>query len=541
MFRRAVAFIASLIVVAAIPAAACGADSTISPGTVRFAKGAESSFDVYTQNPTTAQKQFMTSRYWRMRTYSPYFNSRLGWFSNAWVYRDSQAIYNPSSLATQHPDWILRDSSGNKLYIQFGCSGGTCPQYAADISNPDFRADWIAGARAQLAAGYKGLFIDDVNMVARTGNGSGAYVPPVDPRTGIEMTDAVWQKYMADFMVQVRTELPGIEIVHNALWPVPDTSADVQRELNAADYIELERGFNDSGITGGTGYWGFQKMAAFIDHRHAAGKGVILDGYADTPAGRLYGLATYFLVNNGRDALANDAYGTPENWWKGFETQLGDPAGPRYLSGGVWRRDFARGTVLVNEPGASTRTVSLGTGFHDLDGTARSSVSLGAASGAVLLRDQTPTDTTVVTTPTPTPTPTPPVATPTPTPTPTATPTPAPPATPGPSPSPTPTPTKPRRRRHAPTTATTARASHVNVHGKVRGASAGKVKITIQKRAGRRWKTARKAQAAVSTVGAYGRDVAKLPRGSYRVQASYLGTGSTLPSSSKYHRFSLRG
>ncbi len=541
MFRRAAAFIATLIVVAAIPATACGADSTISPGTVRFAKGAESSFDVYTQNPTTAQKQFMTSRYWRMRTYSPYFNSRLGWFSNAWVYRDSQAIYNPSSLATEHPDWILRDKNGNKLYIQFGCSGGTCPQYAADISNPDFRSDWIAGARAQLAAGYKGLFVDDVNMVARTGNGSGAYVPPVDPRTGIEMTDAVWQKYMADFMVQVRNELPGIEIVHNALWPVPDTSADVQRELNAADYIELERGFNDAGITGGTGYWSFGKMAAFIDHRHAAGKGVILDGYADTPAGRMYGLATYFLVNNGRDALANDAYGTPDNWWKGFETELGDPAGPRYQSGGVWRRDFARGTVLVNEPGSPARTVSLGAGFHDVDGVARSSVSLGSASGAVLLRDQTPTDATVVTTPTPTPTPTatPPVATPTPTPI--ATPAPAPPATPGPSPSPTPTPTRPRKRHPVPTTATTARASRVNVHGKVRGASAGKVKITIQKRAGRRWKTARKAQAAVSTAGAYSRDVAKLHRGSYRVQARYLGTGSTMPSSSKYHRFSLRG
>jgi hypothetical protein len=81
----------------------------------------------------------------------------------------------------------------------------------------------------------------------------------------------------------------------------------------------------------------------------------------------------------------------------------------------------------------------------------------------------------------------------------------------------------------------------VNVHGKVSGASSGKVKITIQKRAGRAWKTARQAHATVSTVGAYSRDVAKLPRGAYRVQARYLGTGSTLPSSSAYHRFSLRG
>ena len=75
--------------------------------------------------------------------------------------------------------------------------------------------------------------------------GAGAYVAPIDPRTGLAMTDAVWQKYMADFMVRVRAEIPGIEIVHNVLWPVPDTSVDVQRELNSADYLELERGFND--------------------------------------------------------------------------------------------------------------------------------------------------------------------------------------------------------------------------------------------------------------------------------------------------------
>jgi hypothetical protein len=81
----------------------------------------------------------------------------------------------------------------------------------------------------------------------------------------------------------------------------------------------------------------------------------------------------------------------------------------------------------------------------------------------------------------------------------------------------------------------------VNVHGKVRGASSGKVKITIQQRKGRKWKTARRTHAIVSAVGAYSRDVAKLRRGSYRVRARYLGTGSTLPSSSRYHRFSLRG
>jgi hypothetical protein len=38
------------------------------------------------------------------------------------------------------------------------------------------------------------------------------------------------------------------------------------------------------------------------------------------------------------------------------------------------------------EPGAPTRTVSLPAGLHDLNGTPRTSVTLGPASGAVLLR-----------------------------------------------------------------------------------------------------------------------------------------------------------
>ena len=545
--RRAFAFIATLITCAtALPAVACAADTTISPGTVRFAKGAESAFDVYTSNPTAAQKSFMQSHYWRMRTYSPYFNSRLSWFPNSWVYRDSQAIYNPSDLATQHPDWILRDAQGNKLYIQFGCSGGSCPQYAADIGNPDFQADWIAGAKAQLAAGYKGLFIDDVNMVAKTGNGAGAYVAPIDPRTGIAMTDAVWQKYMADFMVRVRQEIPGIEIVHNVLWPVPDTSVDVQRELNSADYLELERGFNDAGITGGTGYWGFQKLANFIDHRHAAGKGVILDGYDDTVNGRMYGLATYFLVNNGRDSLANDAFGTPDNWWSGYGTQLGNALGARYLKNGVWRRDFEKGSVFVNEPGSPSRTIQVGAGFHDLGGVARTSVTLGAAQGQVLLLDQTPTDTTIGTTPTPTPTPWRPR------------PRRRPPWRPRPR-RPRPWRPRPRRRSRRPTpprhhhphgtagaatpakTAVVAKASRVNVHGKVHGASNGTVKITIEKQAGTKWATARRTQATVSKCGDFSRDVAKLQRGQYRVSARYMGTGTALPSKSDYDRFQLNG
>jgi len=236
--------------------------------------------------------------------------------------------------------------------------------------------------------------------------------------------------------------------------------------------------------------------------------------YADTPAGRMYGLATYFLVNDGGDALANDAQTRPDLFWSGYDVRLGPPLGPRYLSDGVWRRDFAGGTVLVLEPGSDPKTVALGSGYRDLDGVARTSVSLTAASGAVLVRDipdpvpPEPTQTTVDTTPTPTATPAPPAG-------------------------------AAARTSHVRASAS-AKRGRVRVHGKVRGATAGKVKITVQQRRGRQWKTTRRAVARVSRTGAYSRRLSRLPRGAYRVRAAYLGTLSAGPSHSAYRRFSVR-
>ncbi|HWI07878.1 MAG TPA: hypothetical protein VNT54_10220, partial [Solirubrobacteraceae bacterium] len=55
-------------------------------GTVNFVKPAESSFDAFTKAPTATLAGWMRDRYWRMRTYSPYFDTRLSWFPNAWSY-----------------------------------------------------------------------------------------------------------------------------------------------------------------------------------------------------------------------------------------------------------------------------------------------------------------------------------------------------------------------------------------------------------------------------------------------------------------------
>jgi hypothetical protein len=369
------------------------ADSTlVSPGNVRMAKVAKSDFDAYTSSPTDAQKDWMRSHYARMLVFSPYFDSRLSWFPNGWVYKDLYAIYVGSSLASTHPEWILRDMNGNQLYIRYDCSGSTCTQYAADVGSPAFRASWIGDASATLGKGYRGLFVDDVNMfIDRISDGSGQPVLPRDPRTGNQMTEADWRRYVAEFTEQIKAAFPQKEIVHNGLWFAGTADPFVQRQLQSADVVSLERGVNDSGIVRGTGTYGFETMLAMIEWLHQRGRSVWFEATANTDQGREYGLAAYFLVSSGTDFLGNKPGDTPGDWWSGYDVFLGAATGSRYAWNGVFRRDFERGLVLVNQPGSSQVTLQLGDTYLDLAGQQRTSITLGAAQGAVLRRPSTAT------------------------------------------------------------------------------------------------------------------------------------------------------
>jgi uncharacterized protein YgiM (DUF1202 family) len=373
-----------------------------SPGVAHFFFRQLPSFDSYTNDTGNATLwSWMNEHFWRAMEYTTYFDSRTSLYSHALLYDDSYAIYKGSSWQTDHPEWILTtgaNGTGDKVFIDWGCSGGTCPQYAADVSNPDFRQAWIDQAKEFLARGrYKGLWIDDVNMAFRFTNGSSG-VTPWDPNTGAPMTEANWQKYMAEFMEEIRAQLPDIEILHNAIWyagggDIASRASNpyVKREEAAADLVDIERGVNDSGLTGGTGYWSYREVLNYIDRIHALGKGVVLDAYAGTETDWQYSLASYYLISTGRDALgAQDM--TPDNWWDGFDTDLGTPSGARYDDpSGLIRRDYSGGIALVNPPDGVTRTITLPKAYDTIDsGSATTSVTLASARGIVLLTPPPP-------------------------------------------------------------------------------------------------------------------------------------------------------
>ena len=387
MLRRS---LTALLVLTAFTVISPTMASASSVGQFDFLRNATSSFDSTLAGSTTAQRQWMGQTYSRMRGYPPYFDQALSWAPPSDFYRDLYALYRDASVdqsvIQQHPDWVLRDSQGRALYIPSGCDGTSCPQYAADIGSPGFRAWWVSQAQNTVAKGYEGVFVDDVNMEMRVSNGAGQDVRPIDPRTGAPMTDTNWRRYIAEFCEAIRTGLPTAQITHNALWWMDQSDPYVQREIKSADTIELERGFNDGGLTQGGGTFGYETFMNHIEWLHSLGKTVISEPYNLDSAKREYEMASLYLVKVAGDSITSDFQADPSNWWAGWGTDLGTPQGSRYVWNGLWRRDFSKGFVLTNEPGAATRTVQLDGSYTRLSsGSQVSSVTLGAASGAVLI------------------------------------------------------------------------------------------------------------------------------------------------------------
>jgi uncharacterized protein (TIGR03437 family) len=369
----------------------CASSVEAATGSLRYFQLAASNWDPFTSSRDPATRAFISQHLSRIGTFSPFFDNKLSWMPEALVYFDAYAIYLGSSVAALHPEWILKDALGNNLFIPYQCALGLCPQYAGDISNPDFRAFQIAQMRQIIAVAgrigqqYKGVWLDDVNLDFSVSDGSGAFVAPVDTATGLPMTAADWERYFVEYVELIRASLPSYEILHNSVWFAAGGTNDpyVRRQILAADYINLERGFGDSGIIGGTGKLSFSSLLRYIDFVHSLGVAIVVEDYL--LANQSYSLAAYFLTQ-----ADSDGFGileqTPANWPAHlYDVQLGPPVSGRYVWNGMRRRDFANGIVLVNEPGSPVRNVTLPAGLTDADGNALATLTLRARQGGVYL------------------------------------------------------------------------------------------------------------------------------------------------------------
>jgi hypothetical protein len=132
----------------------------------------------------------------------------------------------------------------------------------------------------------------------------------------------------------------------------------------------------------------------------AAGKIIMLQNYLSTPTDvptRMYYLGNYLLVKSHATYLDYFANG-PLEWYPEWTINLGAPVSPAttdvstLLSNGVYRRDFANGSVLVN-PSASTVTVPLGSTYQQVVPTGGGAVDTsGNPSGTLSMMSVTSVD-----------------------------------------------------------------------------------------------------------------------------------------------------
>lgn len=395
-----------LIAVAVFGAAEANAQcvtNTSNPGCVHFELRTSSAFNQYTDNMSSSTAAWLNSHFWELQTSSPYFNPYLSKYPRAIAYIDLYGIHTNDPLVSEHPEWILKDQNGNRLYINFNCNGSTCSQYAYDFANPSFVQWQIQNISSMVSPGYIGIWLDNVDLQVETSNGAGTTVWPMDSTTGQVMTQSGWEQHIAAFTTSIRNAFPNLQITHNSIWYAGTRPAGsdpyVQQEIKAADYINLERGVGDPNLVAGNGEWSLNAMLAFVDIVHSLGKKVVVQEYnADGD----YGLAGYYLISSGMDALGDDAE-TPSNWWSGYDTNLGTPTGARYSWNGVLRRDYSGGMVLLNPFQGAAVNLSLPGTYTTTSGSKVSSVSLSGGEAAVLIGSGTGSSSPPTTTTTPVP------------------------------------------------------------------------------------------------------------------------------------------
>ncbi len=305
------------------------------------------------------------------------------------------------SFAAGHPEWFLRDASGNRLSTFIG-DIGTQRQFAVDVGNPAFVDAWIDFATSRMTAyGWDGVWADNVIRGAFDG-WSGT---PINPRTGARYTAAQYRQDELAALQRIRSRFDAagkIVIGNHGSGYDPSTFADpvIQQQVTTMHGVEIE----DCVYTfGGTPHseasWIAQLTYLDFANRHGVltqcrgGNGTIGD-----PGKRDYILASYLLTKEGLSNVAQ--LNTLGDWWDGLAVDLGTPLGGFSCldpsagltptsscpsSGKIYAREWEKGRVLVNPTAERTVTVALG-GTFLRNGSSVGSVTLGPRSGAVLVR-----------------------------------------------------------------------------------------------------------------------------------------------------------
>ena len=279
--------------------------------------------------------------------------------------------------STSHPSWFLTDTSGQRVM-----SAWYSGDWFMDIGSTAYQNAWAAAVVSMLRTkGFDGVMLDDANSDPTGPLGGRTLAKYPTPQSYADATSGFLQNVCGQVRAAGFLTLPNVQA----------SSSRAVRDQWA--------GYCDGTVKEYWVKWGsstnLQKTGADwaddlaqLEDADAAGKIMIPIVYTPMNDERdmTFARASFLLAWNGSSssALIRDVPGaTP--WSSAWTASVGSPLGPRrQVVGGVWRRDFTGGTVLVNPDPASTVTVPLGGTYTDASGASVTSVTLGPASGSIL-------------------------------------------------------------------------------------------------------------------------------------------------------------
>ncbi len=274
---------------------------------------------------------------------------------------DGQNWSNDYPEVTQHDSWFWHNAAGARV------ASSSDQKLLMNVADPGFRAYWAESMATQITAGeYDGVFLDSASPALLQGEAAQG-----DPRLGgtavketsfPELGNVTWIAAWESWMSALESAL---ESAGQAL--IPNTDAFITTWDNTN--YGLSAGIFSEGFASpdfATADW--KRSTNQLLALARAGKIMIMQNYLASPdevGRRMYYLANYLLVRGSRSYLDYFA-GGPFEWYPEWELELGAASSApaanvdALLFGGVYRRDFERGLVLVN-PGDAPVTVELGT------------------------------------------------------------------------------------------------------------------------------------------------------------------------------------
>jgi hypothetical protein len=299
---------------------------------------------------------------------------------------DGTSWGNDYPTVTTHEDWFWHNAAAQR--VPSSADG----KLLMNVSVAGFQAYWASSLAAQVAAGeYDAIFFDSASPALLQGEcgtidprlAGTAAASTVFPELGGHTWIDAWQTWMSALATTLSAQ--GIPLIPNT--SAFTTSWDTTNYgLTPGIFSE---GFGDPSFAESD----WQASTTELLKLAAADKIMILQNYlgSSTDVGRrLYYLGNYLLVKGHHTYLDYFAQG-PLEWYPEWQLDLGAPSGlaaadaAALLTGGIYRRDYAKGSVLVN-PSAVPVTVALGGTFQEVLAVGGGPVDdTGAAGGSITM------------------------------------------------------------------------------------------------------------------------------------------------------------